>query len=99
MLLRQAIEYQWEETIRDQLLLNLYILKNLLTLPPADKETHLLLSTHEQNFERLLPAIESNITKYSLTPFKEDWALNKRVTTMGKKLKEVRLTKARSIFL
>ncbi len=97
MLLRQAIDHQWDEEVRDRLLLNIYTLKNLLTLPPSDKETHLLLSTHEQNFENLLPVIEDNITKHTSIDFKADWGMNKRVIFLGKKLKEVRLTKARNV--
>jgi len=97
MLLRQAIDHQWAEAIRDRLLLNIYTLKNLLILPPSAKETHLLLSTHEQNFESLLPAIEENITKHASADFKADWELNKRVIFLGKKLKEARLNKARTV--
>ena len=97
MLLRQAIDHNWEEGVRDKLLLNLYILKNLLALPPSDKETHLLLATNEQNLETLLPSIESNIAKHSSTQFKADWALNKRLISLGEKLKEIRLSKARAV--
>lgn len=97
MLLRQALDHQWAEDLRDQLLFNLYTLKNLFSLPPSAKETHLLLSTHEQNFENLLPAIEENITQHSSVDFKADWELNKRVIFLGKKLKEIRLTKAREV--
>jgi len=97
MLLRQAIDHKWEAEVRDQLLLNLYTLKNLLALPPSDRETHLLLSINEQNFENLLPSIDLNIAKHSSAQFKADWALNKRVIAMGKKLKEVRLLKARNL--
>ena len=70
MLLRQAIEHQWEEEIRDQIVLNLFTLKNLLALPPSDMETHLLLATHEQHFEHLLPIIETNIANHSPASFK-----------------------------
>ncbi|MFK7980153.1 MAG: hypothetical protein AB8G86_09250 [Saprospiraceae bacterium] len=97
MLLRQAIDHQWAENLRDQLLLNLYILKNLLSLPPSAKETHLLLSTHERNFENLLPTIEEHISKYASADFKADWEMNKKVIFLGKKLKEVRLAKARAV--
>lgn len=97
MLLRQALEYQWDENVRDRLLLNIYTLKNILTLPLSAKETHLLLSTQEHNFESLLPIIEENITKHSSVAFKADWELNKRVIFLGKKLKAVRLAKAREV--
>ena len=97
MLLRQAIDHNWDETVRDQLLLNIFTLKNLLSLPPSAKETHLLLSTQEQNFENLLPFIEENITKYASADFKADWELNKRVIFLGKQLKQVRLAKAREV--
>ena len=97
MLLRQAIDYNWEEAIRDQLLLNIYILRNLLSLPPSAKETHLLLTANEQNFEQLLPSIEVNIGKHSPDDFQSDWALNKRVIFLGQKLKEIRLKKARAV--
>ncbi len=97
MLLRQAIEHQWEANLRDQLLLNLYTLKNLLSLPPLAKETHLLLIANERNFENLLPRIESNITTHSPAYFKADWTLNQRVIAMSKKLKAIRLGKAREV--
>lgn len=97
MLLRQAIDHQWESDIRDQLLLNLYTLKNLLSLAPLDKETHLLLIANEQNFEQLLPRIELNIATHSPVHFKADWALNQRVISMSKKLKAIRLGKAREV--
>ena len=97
MLLRQAIDHQWDSDLRDQLLLNLYTLKNLLALPPLDKETHLLLIANEQNFENLLPSIELNIATHSPAYFKADWALNQRVIAMSKKLKAIRLGKAREV--
>lgn len=97
MLLRQAIDHQWDENLRDSILLNIYTLKNLLTLPPSAKETHLLLSTNEQQFKNLLPAIEEHITKHSSKEFKADWALNKRIISLGEKMKEVRLAKARKV--
>ena len=97
MLLRQAIDYQWAADIRDQLLLNLYTLKNLLSLAPLDKETHLLLIANERNFENLLPSIELNIATHAPAHFKADWALNQRVISMSKKLKAIRLGKAREV--
>lgn len=97
MLLRQAIDHQWAADIRDQLLLNLYTLKNLLSLPPLDKETHLLLIANEQNFEQLLPQIELNIATHAPAHFKADWALNQRIISMSKKLKAIRLGKAREV--
>lgn len=96
MLLRQAMDYQWEENIRDQLILSLYTLKNLSTLPPNDKETHLLIAANEHQFEQLLPDIEANIESKSPTHFKKDWDVNKKVTTIAKKVKALRLTKARA---
>ena len=72
-------------------------MKNLLALPPSDKETHLLLATNEQNLETLLPSIESNIAEHASAQFKADWALNKRLISLGEKLKAIRLAKARSV--
>lgn len=97
MLLRQAIEHTWEEDVRDRLLLNIYTLKNLLKLAPSDKETHLLLATAEKNFEDLLPNIEKHISNQSSLHFQEDWELNKKVISLSKKLKQVRLSKARNV--
>lgn len=97
MLLRQAIDYQWDANLRDQLLLNLYTLKNLLSLPLLDKETHLLVIANERNFENLLPQIDLTITTHSPAHFRADWALNQRVISMSKKLKAIRLAKAREI--
>jgi len=70
MLLRQAIDYQWSDDIRDQLLLNIYTLKNLLTLPLLAPETHVLLAANEANFNNLLPTIASNIEKTASPAFK-----------------------------
>jgi len=97
MLLRQAIEYKWEEEVRDQIILNIHTLKTFLTLPPSDRETHLLLATSEQNLKKLLPKIESNILTHSPPHFKEDWEVNKRIISLGEKMKQVRLSKARTI--
>ncbi len=96
MLLRQAIECKWAEELRDQILLNIYTLKNLLSLPLLDPNTHILLAANEENFEQFLPNIESHIEKTASAPFKADWALNKKVIALGKKIKAVRLSKARS---
>lgn len=96
MLLRQAIDYEWDESVREQLLLNIFTLKSL---PPLELETHLLLAAYEQNFEDLLPAIESNMTKHSPNQFKEDWERNKKVLFLAKKVKAARLAKARKILL
>ena len=99
MLLRQAIDYDWDEVVRDQLLLSIFTLKNLLQLPPSDKETHLLLTANEEGFKKLLPLIESNIEKHCPSAFKKDWVTNKRIITLGDKIKTIRLSKAReSIF-
>lgn len=95
MLLRQAIEYNWDADLRDQLLLNLHTLKYLDTLPPSAKETHLLLTANDQNFEDLQPTINENLAKHAPFPFKENWALNKRIIFMSEKLKATRLEKAR----
>lgn len=97
MLLRQAVDNNWEEGVRDQLLLNIYTLKNLLTLPPNHKETHLLLTANEEQFKNLLPAIELNITNHSSAEFKADWIMNKKVAFLGEKLKAIRLSKARKV--
>ena len=99
MLLRQAIEYKWAEELRDQILLNIYTLKNLLSLPLLATETHLLLAANEANFENLLPSIELNIEETGTAAFKADWAVNKKVIALGKKIKEIRLAKARSRLL
>lgn len=99
MLLRQAMDCQWKEDLRDQLLLQLFTLKNLSILPPLDKETHLLLAAHERNFEALLPRIEANIAAHSPPHFQVDWRQNKRVLSIAKKVKELRLEKGRSLFL
>lgn len=96
MLLRQAIANDWEEAIRDQILLNIYTLKNLLTLFPSSLETHLLLTANEQHFEKLLPDIERNIEQYSSEAFGTDWALNKKLISLAKKVKTARLLKARN---
>lgn len=98
MLLHQAIDYQWDEKLRDSLFFNLYTLENLLTLPPLSKATHILLGVYEQNFNDLLSAIDENIAHHSPAHFQKDWEMNKRVLLLGKKVKEARLEKARSIF-
>lgn len=64
-------------------------------LPPSAKETHLLLTANDKNFENLQPLINENLAKHSPFPFKENWALNKRILFMGEQLKAVRLEKAR----
>ncbi len=97
MLLRQAIDYKWSEGLRDQILFNLFALKNLLNLPPMEKETHLLLAANEANFENLLPSIESAIDRHSPMHFKVDWGKNQKVLSLAKKVKELRLAKARSV--
>lgn len=97
MLLRQAMDYEWEEDLRDQIVFHLFTLKNLLDLPPMDKETHLLLAAYEANFEKLLPRIDANIAEYSPPHFKEDWERNRKVLSLAKKVKELRLMKARSL--
>lgn len=99
MLLRQAIDYKWDGHLRDQLLLNIYTLKNLLSLPLLAAETHLLLAANEANFENLLPNIELNIEETGSAAFMADWAVNKKVIALGKKIKGIRLAKARSRFL
>ncbi len=100
MLLRQAIDNNWDDNLRDQLLLNIYTLKNLLKLPPTDQGTHLLLSAADHSFKNLLPSIEEHIKTHSSIHFKTDWEGNKKVISLGKKIKEIRLSKARSaIFL
>ena len=81
MLLRQAIENNWEANVRDSILLNIYTLKNLLTLPPSAPATHLLLAANEQHFENNLPSIEANIATNTPIPFREDWTLNKKVVS------------------
>jgi hypothetical protein len=95
LLLRQAIDNQWKASLRDQLLLNIFNLKNLLDLPPAHQETILLVALAEQNFEALLPAIEQHIAHHATPSFQTDWARNKRVLSLSKQLKELRLAKAR----
>lgn len=97
MLLRQAVDHKWEESVRDQILLNIYTLKNLFTLPPSAQETHLLIAANEQNFDNLLPSIESNITNHAAANFKADWALNKKVLVLGEKIKAIRVSKARNM--
>ena len=97
MLLRQAMNKNWGEAVRDHLLLNIYTLKNLLTLPPNHRETHLLLTANEEQFKSLIPAIELNIANCSSAEFKEDWTMNKRVAFLGEKLKAIRLSKARKV--
>ncbi len=95
MLLRQSIDNQWKEEIRDQLLLNIYSLKSLLDLPPSSPETILLLAAVERSFEALLPELESHLTGQTITHLQTDWETNKRVIFMSRKLKELRLAKAR----
>lgn len=95
MLLRQAIENQWADDIKDQLLLNIYTLKNLLTLPLLGLETHVLLAANEANFNNLLPRIELNIDQTATSAFKADWMMNKKIIGLGEKIKEIRLAKAR----
>ena len=95
MLLRQAIDSNWNEALREQLLLNLHTFKYLLQLPALDKETHLLLTANEQRFEELLPKIDAQILEHSATSFQENWNTNKKVLNLAKKVKEIRLAKAR----
>ncbi|MEM6802428.1 MAG: hypothetical protein AAF696_13550, partial [Bacteroidota bacterium] len=95
MLLRQAMEHEWEEGIRDRLAFQLFSLGNLLKLVPSDAETHLLLAVCEKNFEVLLGEIEPLIASASSPGFREDWEQNKRLISMAKKVKEIRLEKAR----
>jgi len=97
MLLRQAIEHQWDESLRDQILFNLFSLKNLLALPLLAPNTHMLLAALDANFEKLLPSIESNIEATSAAAFKADWQLNKKLIALGNKSKAARLVKARSL--
>lgn len=97
MLLRQAIDYQWDESIRDHLLFQLFSLKNLINLPLVAKETHLLVAANEHNFEKLFPDIESNISNRSPAIFQKDWSLNKRVLSLGDEVKALRLLKARKV--
>lgn len=96
MLLRQAIDNYWDDNLRDQLLLNIYTLKNLLMLKPSDQETHLLLAAADHSFQNLLPTIDAHIKNQSTTLFKTDWENNKKVISLGKKIKEIKLSKARS---
>ena len=96
MFLRQSIENQWKEELRDKLLLNIFTLKSLLNFPPSHQETILLLAATEQNFERLVPEIESHLANHANASLQTDWETNKRVIFMSKKLKELRLTKARN---
>lgn len=95
MLLRQALEFNWDKDLRDKLLLNIFGLKSLSRLSPVDQETILLVNAIEENFEQLLPLVEENIAKHSSSQFKADWEMNKRLTSMGKKVKSLRLAKAR----
>lgn len=95
MLLRQAIDNNWDAEVRDAMFLNLFTLKNLLDLPPSKKETHLLLAANDQGFKKLLPVIESNIKMHTSVQFQTDWASNKKVLSLSEKLKTVRLSKAR----
>jgi len=97
MLLRQAIEYQWAGDLRDQILFNLFSLKNLLALPLLAPNTHILLAAQDANFEKLLPSIEINIEATSSEQFKADWEMNKKLIALGKKIKTVRLVKARRV--
>jgi len=73
MLLRQAIDNNWEDKLRDQLLLNIYTLKNLLDLPLLNNETHLLLAAVDHNFEAVLPAINKHISENTEEHFRMDW--------------------------
>ncbi len=97
MLLRQAVDHKWEENVRDQILLNIYTLKKLFSLPLSARETHLLLAANDRNFENLLPSIEYNITNHAPVNFKEDWEQNKQVIVLGRKVKAIRLSKARNM--
>ncbi len=97
MLLRQAIELNWSDDLRDQIFFNLFTLKNLLDLPLLAPNTHILLAAQDENFEKLLPSIELNIEATSTALFKADWDMNKKLIGLGKKLKTARLEKARSL--
>ncbi|MEM7371941.1 MAG: hypothetical protein AAF587_25220 [Bacteroidota bacterium] len=96
MLLRQAFDHQWDAQLRDQLLLNIYTLKNLFSLPPSAQETILLLATADRSFEQIRPEIENHLTKQADSHIHKDWETNKAVLSMGKKLKQLRLSKARN---
>ncbi len=99
MLLRQAIDNQWADDLRDQIILSIYTLKKLLELSFSDQETILLVAAHQQNFDRLLPEIELHIADHATSHFKADWEINKRFLSMGQKLRRHRVAKARnSIF-
>ena len=95
MLLRQAFDCNWDADLRDKIVLNLYTLKNLIKMPYLDSETLLLLAAQEQHFETLLPEIEKNIASHSSSQFQSDWEKNKKVLSMAKKIKAIRLAKAR----
>ena len=97
MLLRQALDNNWSDTLRDQILFNLFTLKNLILLPLLGNETHILLSAYEINFENLLPDIDLHITNHSSSAFRADWETNKKAIFLGKKTKEQRLLSARKI--
>ncbi|MEM8902046.1 MAG: acyl-CoA dehydrogenase family protein [Bacteroidota bacterium] len=95
MLLRQAIEYGWEAELRDQLLLSLYNLSQFHDMGPLDPQTHLFLTANERRFLDLLPSIEENIFAHSPEAFQQDWKTNNKVIAFAKKVKEIRLEKAR----
>jgi len=97
MLLRQAIDHKWEDNLRDQLLLNIYTLKNILTLAPLEAETHLLLSAADHSFQIMLPAINKHIAENTEEHFKMDWEANKKILTLGEKIKAIRISKARNL--
>ncbi len=97
MLFRQAIDHQWAENLRDQLLFNLFTFTNLLPLPLLDQNTHILLAALDNNFESILPNIESTIEATSSATFKTDWAMNKKLIGLGNKTKAARLEKARRL--
>lgn len=95
MFLRQAFEHQWNAQLRDQLLLNIHTLRSLFSLPPSDQETILLLAAADQHIQALLPEIEAHLANQADSHIWKDWEMNKAVLSMGKKLKELRLVKAR----
>lgn len=97
MLLRQAMEYGWEEELRDQLMLSLYNLSKFHDMKPLDPQTHLLLTANEKRFLDLLPSIEENISTHSPEAFQQDWKTNNKVIAFAKKIKEIRLEKARRV--
>ncbi len=95
MLLRQAIEYGWEEELRDQLMLSIFNLSKFHDMEPLDTQTNLMLNANEKRFLTLLPSIEENLTAHSPEAFRQDWKTNNKVIAFAKKVKEIRLEKAR----